>query len=411
MSPEQFQAQQLALRRQGMTHTQSSNQTDPAWDDYMAGKESATKGVPLEAPMLSPDDLIGTGLLSKAGLITAALMGGIKSVGKKAIRVAPQAEAMRLAQQRAALPVEQHGLGLPPGNTPQMRADAMGAVDRYHGSLYDIKKPSMSKASTEAHAGQGFYSTVSPKDASINYANINGPDVMAKVERGFENIVDGDYGSREFRRIQDRLRDETLTPRQQEIVLANTVGADNLGVVYPLKVMSDRPLHLDRPQAREADVGPFQKHDPEYDDYIELPAAKDLSRALRDYESRGGDPSRIHDVISDRYGDTIPAERLYRAAQKGSGGNMYDDDGNMISEGVAAADFVKELGIDQISHTPQFHNQQLNIGGEHTISMNPDNVRSRFAAFDPWRRNAAIATATGTLAPDLLAEELRKPQP
>ena len=342
-------------------------------------------------------------------------LGALKGLGKKtvqsALREAPQAEAMRLAQQRAALPVEQHGLGLPPDNTPQMRADAMGAVDHYHGSLYDIKKPSMSKASTEAHAGQGFYSTVSPKDASLNYANIHGPDVVGKVEREFENIVDGNYDGREFRRIQDRLRNGTLTPRQQEIVLANTVGADNLGVVYPLKVMSEKPLHLDRPQAREADVGPFQKHDPAYDDYVELPAAEDLGRALRDYESRGGDPSRIHDVISDHYGDTIPAERLYRAAQKGSGGNMYDDDGNMISEGVAAADFVKELGIDQISHTPQFRNPQLNIGGEHTISMNPDNVRSRFAAFDPWRRNAAIAAATGTLAPDLLAEELRKPQP
>ena len=66
-------------------------------------------------------DLAGTGLLSKAGLVTAALMGGIKSVGKKAIKEAPQVEAMRLAQQRAALLVEQHGLGLPPDNTPQMK--------------------------------------------------------------------------------------------------------------------------------------------------------------------------------------------------------------------------------------------------------------------------------------------------
>ena len=88
MPLDQYQAQQLALRRQGMTHTQSSGQTDPALEAYMAAKESPTKGVPLEAPMLSPDDLIGTGLLSKAGLVTAALMGGIKSVGKKAPRSA-----------------------------------------------------------------------------------------------------------------------------------------------------------------------------------------------------------------------------------------------------------------------------------------------------------------------------------
>jgi hypothetical protein len=40
-----------------------------------------------------------------------------------------------------------------------------------------------------------------------------------------------------------------------------------------------------------------------------------------------------------------------------------------------------------------------------TMVMNPDNIRSRFAAFDPWRRNSALAAALGVAAPDLLAEE------
>ena len=38
-------------------------------------------------------------------------------------------------------------------------------------------------------------------------------------------------------------------------------------------------------------------------------------------------------------------------------------------------------------------------------SLIPDNIRSRFAAFDPWRRNSALAAALGVAAPDLLAEE------
>jgi len=48
-----------------------------------------------------------------------------------------------------------------------------------------------------------------------------------------------------------------------------------------------------------------------------------------------------------------------------------------------------------------------NVGGKpNEIAMfDPDDIRSRFAAFDPWRRNAAIAAATGSVAPDLLAEE------
>ena len=41
-------------------------------------------------------------------------------------------------------------------------------------------------------------------------------------------------------------------------------------------------------------------------------------------------------------------------------------------------------------------------------TMNPDMLRSRFAAFDPWRKTAATAAAFGVAAPNLLAEELRK---
>jgi len=34
-----------------------------------------------------------------------------------------------------------------------------------------------------------------------------------------------------------------------------------------------------------------------------------------------------------------------------------------------------------------------------------DNIRSRFAAFDPFRRNAAIAAAMGVAAPNLMAQD------
>ena len=47
----------------------------------------------------------------------------------------PQEQALKLAQQRAALPVEQGGLGLLAENTPEMRAKAMGfTTEGYRGS-------------------------------------------------------------------------------------------------------------------------------------------------------------------------------------------------------------------------------------------------------------------------------------
>jgi hypothetical protein len=47
---------------------------------------------------------------------------------------APQDKALLEAQRAAALPVEQGGLGLPPDNTPDVRAAAMGYQDFYHGT-------------------------------------------------------------------------------------------------------------------------------------------------------------------------------------------------------------------------------------------------------------------------------------
>jgi len=47
---------------------------------------------------------------------------------------APQDKALLEAQRAASLPVDQGGLGLPPDNTPDMRAAAMGYQDFYHGT-------------------------------------------------------------------------------------------------------------------------------------------------------------------------------------------------------------------------------------------------------------------------------------
>ena len=63
--------------------------------------------------------------------------------------VAPQDEALRLAQQRASLPITQGGLGLPVGNTPEQRAKAMGFnTDAYHATDADIIKFDNAKLGT-----------------------------------------------------------------------------------------------------------------------------------------------------------------------------------------------------------------------------------------------------------------------
>jgi hypothetical protein len=44
------------------------------------------------------------------------------------------------------------------------------------------------------------------------------------------------------------------------------------------------------------------------------------------------------------------------------------------------------------------------------VVFSPDQIRSRFAAFDPLRKTAATAAAAGLAAPDLLAKEQQKPR-
>ena len=63
-------------------------------------------------------------------------------------------------------------------------------------------------------------------------------------------------------------------------------------------------------------------------------------------------------------------------------------------------------GIDRLKVTDMY-----DTGGQQTQYMLPagsDNVRSSFAAYDPFRRTAAVAAAMGAAAPDLLAGQEEK---
>ena len=287
-----IRSQSAAAQQQGMSHQDSFSQMDPGMERYLAGQESATRGVPLEAPMLAPDDLIGSGLI-KGLLSGAALMGGIKSVGKKAAREAPQAEALRLAQQRAALPVEQNGLGLPANNTPQMRSEALGIdYPTVHGATKPIDQidsaKMASRLSSNPSSNLGFFST--------------------------PNLSEGSRYATDFAREG--------------------------GNVMPLLVRKGKTFEMPNKQFEELSMGEFTAQ------------------------------------------GATPKERWLNA-----------------SEEVKA--LRQQLLDDGYESVIRFAGRPM----EEVISLKPENVRSRFAAFDPWRRNAAIASAMGVAAPDLLASE------
>jgi len=204
---------------------------------------------------------------------------------------APQQAALDLAQQRAALPVEQGGLGLRAGNTAEQRAKAMGFIDDFaHGSPQsNITKLTPSKTGAE---GPGIYAT-SYFPESGAYA-----------------------------------------------------GKESGATVYPLKVKTDTA-----------------------------------------YQS-GGENPYMKLIVND---DEQLLNRLQRMGKE-----------SIIKEQQPTPEWLKAVGV---MDSPV---------RDHFVSMNPDLFRSRFAAFDPFRRSAAIAASMGVAAPDLLAaqqdEEMRKLQ-
>ena len=202
----------------------------------------------------------------------------------------PQQAALDLAQQRAALPVSEGGLGLPAGNTAEQRAAAMG---------FDVEK-------SYIHS------------ARIPFTKIN---------------EDGKFSG-----------------------------------IFTLPNYSANYGTLDMPLVARGEIA----------------TSNDLLRLVK-----------------------RPTKKIQMAIDE------------IIPENVDVADATVEMQKlrNELARKYGFSGVKVSdeFGGDTTALVNPDNVRSRFAAFDPFRKTAATAAAMGVAAPDLMAnpvdeEELRRLQ-
>ena len=216
--------------------------------------------------------------------------------------IGPQDEALRLAQQRAALPPSQGGLGLPANNTPEQRAAAMGGKEMTHFSRTG-----------------GDYTTLDSGKFAIAPFDAVGTHV----------------GSKEA--AMDRFRNTTGTTDQIK------------GVTYPVTILGDKPLINQNGM-------PFGEDD--------------LSAFLR----------------------------------KEGGHNWSDVNGGKMTYQEMNAALRKKIFEEQgYTNIPYFNEVEAKGSVSHIVP--PENIRSRFAAFDPWRKTAAIAATMGVAAPDLLAAQ------
>jgi len=290
-------------------------------------------------PLLKPET--ADALMTVAGLAPEMKIAS-KAIPKAAFKY-PQEEAMRLAQQRAALPVEQGGLGLLSSNTPAERAKAMGFdIESLHGtSNPNIQKFDPSMVGTKA--GNAFdnymWSTTSP-DAATGYSlNMKSYEALPEV----------------------------VNLREQKNDILKQIS----------KAFEDKDSEK---------VGDLRKQ----------------LNSIADKESTIFDTFKQGQILSE--GSTV-----YPLAMQRQEFMPYEAGGkSWMKANRPAIEQSQDLGYQGVQINNVIDNPNSFMGNAPATTFateNPDLLRSRFAAFDPFRKTAATAAAMGVAAPDLLAQE------
>jgi hypothetical protein len=275
--------------------------------------------------------------------ITPQPMFAVPPFSGKATSALPQENALKLAQQRAALPVDQGGLGLKPNNTADERAAAMGFdTPALHGSgTPNIQAFDPNLVGTKA--GNAFdnymWSTSSPEAASGYSLNTNQFASIPEVKTLNEKI--------------------------------NQLGKDISSAFSNKKMdeMGNLRKELSNVMKQKSDL------------YKEFETGKFLSEG-----------STIYPVLL-KGDEFMPYE---------AGGQSWMRANRPAIEESQARGF-QGVAIRNVKDNP---NPSVNdIIANTYATENPDLFRSRFAAFDPFRRSAAIAASMGVAAPDLLAQD------
>ena len=317
-----------------------------------------------------------------------SMAGMVKGKGDdiaKAIRQPTKYEqAHEIARQNAV-----KMLGLPENNTAMDRAKALGFENGwYHGTTHDFNKFGGKTHSKEGHLGAGHYFTSSPVDASANYAGV-GPDLTIRLEREAENILN--MTDTPWRGSDDPAYQAALVKAAQKL------KGDSEGLVIPAMVRSKKPIDIS-PDARQyIDFTPKYDRDGEFVD-----DSKNVYKLFKTLEKQGIDPNQVAGSL-ELYDEIRAAD--FDNALRQSEPIMYAEDyntGDLIGNDVIR-NIYKGLGYDAVkmdaaSAFPNMKN--IPQGTKHLIVNNPNQVRSRFAAFDPARINEP--DLLGIVNPELL---------
>jgi len=293
------------------------------------------------------------------GIVGALTKASNAAETAMAARKAPQEDALRLAQQRAALPPTKGGLGLPADNTPQQRAAEMKRnTDAYHGSRQDI-----TGAFRPGYDDNLAFVTKSPE-----FAN-------KWIGKGKMQKRVGDQAKQELKSAEDMYRD----------MKSKHMDYDNLSELKGDKFHSeyDRRNAIFKAEA-EREFGlqgmPDKIHSTVY------PLTVESNKIFN--------PETDMDVMAEFFAKNNTPQEIIKHFEQGN---------YLVYETKPVVNFLKSKGYDSMR-------LRESTGDDYpTIAVfNPESIRGKFAAHDPFRKDVATAIAMGVLAPDLMAEENKK---
>lgn len=241
------------------------------------------------------------------------------------------AQRFAKAQANAALPIEQGGLGLRPDNTPMERAKAMG---------FDIDNPMF-------HGTDKEFSSFDMKKSADMGAHFG----TADQANGF------------------LINKYSRSPKEG-------------GRILPVFLKSNKDLNIDFdptifPNEEMASSGKFFRNN--------LQRISDEMGIYDMYAAvRGGDEI-AHKAINSANAADDAAEKL---ANKGDLRDFYESP-KLKKTWNNTEKYIKQNGYDRINYE-----NEIEGGGGSSAILNPANIRSRFAAFDPFLKNSSDILAT-----------------
>jgi len=248
-------------------------------------------------------------------------------------------KAHDIAQRNAALPVEQGGLGLPANNTAMDRAKALGFdTEAYHGSKNNISEfmNLFRGKNTDAMSATAAHFSASNPDTANTYAALLGVN---------------------------------------DLPLLNSVAAKNGPIKNKIYDLKDKLQEL----YADSKIKDFST-------FLETEQAKNINSAIDTLTSQG-------------YMNMFEKGKVYPLKLKPGNSKIKDYKGNEYRDSSYYEELKNSNGFDSVT----YKNTYDNGAGDNPFLTdvyaikNPKNIRSKFAAFDPMKKDSAdiLASAAG----------------